>query len=340
MITSHQMSNPQVAERYKPLSAPQRITEHQWPESTKAVVTIWCITFNHKAFIKDAIEGFLKQETAFPVEILIHDDASTDGTDEIIRQYQARYPTLIKAILQPENQYSQGRRARDFLQPISQGDYIAICEGDDYWTDPKKLQIQVDFLEKNPEYVISGHDAFIIDEFGNETSASKLPKSRKRDFTAEELVLGKAWILTMSMVFRNVRPVWPPEVNKVLNADKFVTSILGEHGGSKFHDDIELSAYRSHKGGVWSQKSLVERRDEHILTYLWVSRYYRRIGNTRAADHFFESMRTEFVQEISNREIASLLLERFRSWLTSWNIRGRVRQYFRDRRKRRRDVHA
>ena len=116
------------------------------------LVSISCITYNHKQYIRDAIEGFLMQRTNFPVEILIHDDASTDGTAEIIREYEKQYPWLIKPVYQTENQYS---KHNSFIS-ISKiqygralGKYIAFCEGDDYWTDPYKLQKQVDFLESN-----------------------------------------------------------------------------------------------------------------------------------------------------------------------------------------------
>lgn len=116
------------------------------------VVSICCITYNHEPYIRDAIEGFLMQKTTFPIEILIFDDASTDGTQEIIKSYAEKDPR-IKTFLQKENQWSKGKYGLlDWLFPASKGKYIALCEGDDYWTDPYKLQKQVDFLEANPEY--------------------------------------------------------------------------------------------------------------------------------------------------------------------------------------------
>jgi glycosyltransferase involved in cell wall biosynthesis len=117
------------------------------------LVSICCLTYNHAPYIRDAIEGFLMQKTNFPIEILIHDDASTDGTADIIREYEAQYPDIIKPIYQTENQYSKGINPYPaFVYPLARGKYIALCEGDDYWIDPYKLQKQVDFLEANPEY--------------------------------------------------------------------------------------------------------------------------------------------------------------------------------------------
>ena len=127
------------------------------------LVSISCITYNHKQYIRDAIEGFLMQITNFPVEILIHDDASTDGTTEIIKEYEKRYPNLIKPLYEEENQWVKGRRGSIvFNIPRSQGKYIAFCEGDDYWTDPYKLQKQVDFLESHPDYGMVHTDADIL----------------------------------------------------------------------------------------------------------------------------------------------------------------------------------
>lgn len=118
------------------------------------LVSISCITYNHAPYIKDALEGFVSQKTDFPFEVLIHDDCSTDGTTDIIREYATRYPDIIKPIFEDENQYSLGKPIGTMVWnlPRARGKYIAFCEGDDYWCNPHKLQIQVDFLESNPDY--------------------------------------------------------------------------------------------------------------------------------------------------------------------------------------------
>lgn len=117
------------------------------------VVSIQCLTYNHAPYIRQCLEGFVMQKTNFRFEAIVHDDASTDGTQDIIREYEKRYPDIIKPIYQKENQYSKGipGRITNIVNAHCKGKYIAICEGDDYWIDPLKLQKQVDVMEKHPE---------------------------------------------------------------------------------------------------------------------------------------------------------------------------------------------
>ena len=110
-------------------------------------LSVVCITYNHERFIRDCLEGFVMQKTDFPFEILINDDASTDKTADIIREYEAKYPHLFRCVYQTENQQGKKNVWTDILFPMVQGEYVALYEGDDYWTNPLKLQKQVDFLD-------------------------------------------------------------------------------------------------------------------------------------------------------------------------------------------------
>ncbi len=118
------------------------------------LVSICCLTYNHSKYVRQCLDGFLRQETNFKYEIIIHDDCSTDGTIDIIKEYEQKYPSIIKPIIQNENQYSQGVRTilASFVWPKCEGKYIALCEGDDFWIAADKLQRQVDFLENNEDY--------------------------------------------------------------------------------------------------------------------------------------------------------------------------------------------
>ena len=121
--------------------------------NSDVLVSICCITYNHAPYIRQCLEGFIMQKTNFAYEILIHDDASTDGTSEIIREYEKKFPDIIKPIYEIENQYQKGVPIGSGVWnvPRAQGKYIAMCEGDDYWTDPNKLQKQVDYMEQHSE---------------------------------------------------------------------------------------------------------------------------------------------------------------------------------------------
>ena len=125
--------------------------------SEQIAVSIICNAYNQERYIRDALDGFLMQETNFPFEVLVHDDASTDGTADIIREYEQKRPDLIKPIYETENQYHKRDGTIKRLQAErTKGKYVAMCEGDDYWTDPLKLQKQFDFMEAHPEYTLCG----------------------------------------------------------------------------------------------------------------------------------------------------------------------------------------
>lgn len=116
------------------------------------MVTIRCLVYNHAVFLRECLDGIVSQKTDFPFEAVVHDDASTDGSASIIREYEAQYPAIIRGVYETENQYSKRDGSLDRIMDSEiRGKYVAICEGDDYWTDPLKLQKQVDYLEGHPE---------------------------------------------------------------------------------------------------------------------------------------------------------------------------------------------
>ena len=167
----------------------------------KPLVSICCITYNHVKYIRDALEGFMMQKTDFPFEVLIHDDASTDGTADIIREYEQKYPDIIKPIYQTENQYSKGVEIfSTYNYPRAQGKYIALCEGDDFWTDKSKLQFQVDFMESHQEYSLCFHGAVTKGEEDIEDNGF-FNHIEERDYDGIEL-LKTTTIPTASALFR------------------------------------------------------------------------------------------------------------------------------------------
>ena len=165
-------------------------------------VSVYCTAYNHEKYIRSALEGFVNQKTNFDYEVIVHDDASTDNTASIIREYAERYPHIIKPIFQTKNQYSQRVRIFDtFIYPQLTGEYIASCEGDDYWIDENKLQIQVDFLDKHLEYPACVHNSKKIMMRTNEEDVMY----GQEDYdiqTPHVLVRGGACYHTSSLMFR------------------------------------------------------------------------------------------------------------------------------------------
>ena len=183
------------------LRSEKEIMKNWKGDVSKPLVSICCITYNHEAYIEDALEGFLIQETDFPFEILIHDDASIDGTADIIREYEAEYSNLIKPIYQKENQYSKRVDIfKTFLYPRAKGEYIAVCEGDDYWTDPNKLQLQAQFLLSNLEYgFVHTNHLKIYQETGQITLSRKANPPSGWVFNK---LLIKNFISTLTVMYR------------------------------------------------------------------------------------------------------------------------------------------
>lgn len=142
-------------------------------------VSIYCLAYNHGPYIRQCLDGFVNQKTDFKYEVIVHDDASTDDTAKIIKEYADRYPYVIKPIFQTENQYSKGVViTKQIIIPKMRGKYVAVCEGDDYWCDECKLQKQADIMDNNPDFSACVHQTKLIDCLsGNESLISPFNKT-------------------------------------------------------------------------------------------------------------------------------------------------------------------
>lgn len=166
-------------------------------------VSVMCITYNQAEYIRDALEGILMQRTSFAYEILVHDDASTDGTDEILKEYQEKYPDKIRLFLEEENQYSKGADiTRDILLPHVRGKYMACCEGDDYWTYYGKLQAQYDLMEVHPEVSLCYHNAVVYDESKDELNLNVIDHKTGHVEDEDVVYPRKGWYPTASVLCR------------------------------------------------------------------------------------------------------------------------------------------
>ena len=226
----------------------------------KPLVSISCTTYNHAPFIRQCLDGFVIQKTLFPFEILIHDDASTDGTQDIIAEYEKKYPDIIKPIYQQDNQYSKGIPIGvTFNFPRAHGKYIAMCEGDDYWTDPLKLQKQVDFLESHPDYVMCSHR---FNKYWHERGILEEDSDKDfkgADYDLQNLIGGKWLTQTLTVMYRRSALDLKRYYSYGMSLDMIMFYELLRHGKGYCFPEV-MGVYRYHRGGVWSEVSLDAQR--------------------------------------------------------------------------------
>jgi glycosyltransferase involved in cell wall biosynthesis len=231
------------------------------------MVSINCITYNHEEYIADAIESFLMQKTDFEFEILIHDDASTDRTPDIIRSFEKKYPGIINTIYQTENKYSQKIDVDELNTERAKGKYIAICEGDDYWIDPFKLQKQVDYMETHPECSMCFHAAYAVN-IKKKIQSPIRPDIRDRDFSVEEIIWGGGpFIATNSIIYPTVLDKDKPFFYKnAPTGDYPLVIYLALEGTAHYLDDF-MSAYRRGVSGSWSVTEMdeIEKMENHYI---------------------------------------------------------------------------
>jgi len=226
-------------------------------ETDECKLTICCLTYNHVNFIKKTLDGFLNQITNFKFKILIWDDASTDGTSELISNYRNKFPDIIDYVLSPVNISPE----KSFLELLSRAktEYIALCEGDDYWVDFNKLQKQVDFLDKNKEYSMCFHPVLVKDDEGVKQDyqfpdKKSHPILYKKNYLQLEDLVYQNYIQTNSAVYRwrykdlDISSHYPEDT---LPGDWYIHLLHAEIGKIGYIDDI-MSVYRRHSGGIWS----------------------------------------------------------------------------------------
>lgn len=217
------------------------------------MVSIICNAYNHEKYIRDALDSFLMQKTDFAFEVLVHDDASTDKTADIIRQYEQKYPDIIKPIYQTENQYSKDVDITGCYQyPRARGKYIAYCEGDDYWIDSLKLQKQVDAMEQHPELDMCTCGAIRVAAQTKKPIDYVRPAKKDIIFTTRQVILGKGgYFANASTLYRNTLCFNIPKfvANYPLDYLRHIHGSL--RGGILYLSDC-MVAYRWMSVGSWN----------------------------------------------------------------------------------------
>ncbi len=234
-----------------------------WSSTENPVVSVCCTTYNHENYISDAIDGFLIQDTDFPFEVVVRDDCSTDKTAKIIKQYVDKYPNIIKPIYETENQFSKGVKPMPVVYKKAVGMYFALCEGDDYWTDPLKLKKQVTVFRKNSDISICFHSAKEVDVLKNTNKIICQHYHNDSEVSISNVILGRGgYMPTASLMFKNYK------INEMLNSFKnapigdFFTQVYMASLGGAFFQAESMCVYRRNAIGSWTeaQQSIVNKK--------------------------------------------------------------------------------
>lgn len=240
-------------------------------------VTIYCLTYNHKDYIEAALEGFLMQKTNFKYNILVFDDASNDGTSDILKKYKEKYNNIMDVIIYPTNTYGKKERKAildNIFKKYIKGQYVAWCEGDDAWTDPNKLQIQVDYLDKNKECMMVTH-SYSIEDFSNDNKITPVVLSTyDRKLTLEEVIVQKSLKLaTASLVMKKeifIRDNFFP----VCSVEDYPMQLNAVFNGYIYYINKNMSLYRYMHTGSWCKDVYADayKKMEHnfdMIRFLW-----------------------------------------------------------------------
>lgn len=227
------------------------------------MVSVVCLAYNHEKYIRQALEGFVSQKTTFPFEVIVHDDASTDGTASIIKEYEEKYPDIIRPIYQEKNQHSQKIPIhKNHTLPLVNGKYVAFCEGDDYWTDAYKLQKQFDKLETHPECSMCTHKIQNVREDGTAMNSFRpsieLPEGGVD--TQGFLNIQRYYPFQTASYFMRAS-LWrkyindPPAFRRAADVgDEPMLLYMAAHGDIYYLPEC-MSVYRNNSVGSWSYKN-------------------------------------------------------------------------------------
>jgi len=268
-------------------------------DKTAPAVTVLCLVYNHTQFLRECLDSLVCQKTSFRYQIIVHDDASTDGSANIILDYYQCYPELILPVLQTENQYSKGVKISQLLlKDYVKSKYVAICEGDDYWCNPHKLQLQYDYMEKHPDCALCAHNTKIHHMTKSRTRVLFNYWLRLHKLTDEEVFIG--WhIHESSFFFRSRDGILPEETYKYWFGDYVLETWLSQFG-YVVSLPIIMSTYRAgNPYGINARKN--KQRERDIQTAQQRSKRMRisgsiNIQSTRIEENHTEKERIEYLR--------------------------------------------
>jgi len=259
-------------------------------------VSVFLICYDHEKYIAKAIESIVTQKVNFDFELVIGEDFSKDNTRGVCEQYAALYPAIIKLLPSDKNYGPMGNTIRTLY--ACTGEYIAMCEGDDYWTDPHKLQKQANFLDANLDYSMCFSDTEIVDEMGwNLPDEKYFPKIQKDTITIEDIILSDVSLIpTATLFFRNLLPnPFPDFYYHTFSGDLFLHLLLAEKGKAKYFD-YKTAAYRNHSGGLTKSPTQIEKTYNSIFQfYIDVNKYFNFKYDALIRQRLFEMTKTRLI---------------------------------------------
>lgn len=314
-------------------------------EQNEILVTVICTVYNHEQYLRKCLDGFIMQKTTFPFEVIVHDDASTDGSADIIREYAEKYPNLIRPIYQTVNQYSQHVLiVNTFILPIARGKYVAYCEGDDYWCDENKLQMQYEAMENNPDCHFCVHKVRNISESG-EPLGSTIP-----NFYVPSGVMDNETFLSYvlegnpfqtSSYFRRTEDARTyaahiPEFARAADVGDVPMMLYSASLGDVVYIDKVCSCYRNQSLGSWSMRMGMdkERKIKHEKTMMEVYRLFDEYTHHQYAQqvkHGIAKVEMDInCLSMERSAYARLLLKKENRWmLKRYNRNGKIALFLR-----------
>ncbi len=268
------------------------------------LVTVFCLAYNHEKYIRTTFEGFIKQKTSFKFKVLVHDDVSTDSTRDIIREYVEKYPDIFETILQEENQYQKGIDIEDeFILPLIDSKYVAVCEGDDYWTDPNKLQLQVDYMEKHPKCTLCVHNTEKIFENGNSTGTVFNPSRKEKNYNFDDIILSEpaAYFHLSSFLWRNDTLRRKNPAFSMDGIGDYPMALYFASIGYIHYIPRVMSSYRLNAVGSWSSMM-----DSDIKKK--IGQHKNIIEGFRSIDEYTKHKNSASIQKAINRENAKIMV--------------------------------
>lgn len=248
----------------------------------KILVSIQCLVYNHESYLRQCLDGFVMQKTNFKFEAIVHDDCSTDGSAAIIREYAEKYPDIIKPIYETENQYSKHDGSLDrIMNSACKGKYIALCEGDDYWTDPLKLQKQYDVLENSHNVILVYTNYNVVDDKNNYLILAFWEKNKERSHSGDnfpDLVKGN-YIMTLTTMFRRelLTNSLLKKCKNTMDLNYFrAASTMGDYS---YIPEVTASYRRNPTGMTMSNHSIIDRNAKQInlfYNHFYLKSFYKK----------------------------------------------------------------